>query len=105
MFFLSALHRGDYDEAFQLRCYEKIPAALEKAGFTSAGAILEIYRYSPEETDVAKWVTEIRYPITKKGVPAPTGPVPRGQRSARRPRPRSEIAAAGYHGSSSMSYQ
>lgn len=73
------LHRGDYDEAFQLRCYERIPAALRKAGYESAGPIIEIYRYPADETDPAKWVTEVRYPVKKKGAvkPAAAAPVAR----------------------------
>jgi len=60
------LHKGDFDEAFQVRFYEEIPAALKKMGYTQTGPVCEIYRFPVVEEDPTRWITEIWYPVAKK---------------------------------------
>ncbi len=61
-----AQHRGDYDEAYQVRFYEEIPAILEGMGYVLSGSICEIYRYPVVEKDPKAWLTELWYPVKKK---------------------------------------
>jgi effector-binding domain-containing protein len=59
-------HEGDYDEAYQLKYYERIPAALKDFGYDLEGPITEIYCYPVVQQDPAKWVTELWYPVRKR---------------------------------------
>lgn len=61
-----AQHRGDYDEAYQVRFYEEIPAHLSRMGYVLAGSICEIYRYPVVEKNPEAWLTEVWYPVEKK---------------------------------------
>ena len=67
-----ARHQGDYDEAYQLEYYERIPAALKDFGYDVVGPITEIYCYPLVQQDPAKWVTEVWYPVRKRAAEAAT---------------------------------
>ena len=47
-------HRGDYDESYQVRCFERVPRAIAKMGFVIDGPIHEIYRFTDLESDAAR---------------------------------------------------
>ncbi|MBN2490557.1 MAG: GyrI-like domain-containing protein [Planctomycetes bacterium] len=80
-----ARHEGDYDEAYQLRFYERIPAALRAAGYDVVGPITEVYGYPLAQDDPQQWVTEVWYPVRERTAAAPPAAPPAGPDPGKKP--------------------